>query len=103
MTLDFVYVRRRVETGTRLPTAVAGRGGHLDRAVVGRGARSGVRLARVWYDTGAPDRCRDHALGGNTAAVTLESLTVRRRVRSALDLGCGGGIQAMFAARHSEH
>src|SRR2546429_845554 len=24
MTLDFVYVRRRVETGTRLPTAVAG-------------------------------------------------------------------------------
>src|SRR5437879_1195044 len=49
------------------------------------------------------DPSRDHVLGVNTAAVTLESLTVRRRVRSALDLGCGGGIQALFAARHSEH
>lgn len=198
MTLDFVYVRRRVETGTRLPTAVAGglldpgagerlaclrqifdavgytgpaaraalgaelgpsyrradlplylerltaatplntlikvfglflwvdeaelraavaplepdelvalgvveRSGHRVRAAVGLSARSDVLLAHDRYDAEAPDPSRDHVLGVNTAAVTLESLTVRRRVRSALDLGCGGGIQALFAARHSEH
>lgn len=32
----------------------------------------------------------------------LAGSTVRRPVRSALDLGCGCGIQALLAARHSE-
>jgi len=73
------------------------------RAVVGLSARSGLLLAHDRYDADAPDPTRDHVLGVNAAAVTLESLTVRRRVRSALDLGCGGGIQALLAARHSDH
>src|SRR3989440_38649 len=82
---------------------VVERSGHRVRAAVGLSARSDILLAHDRYDAEAPDPSRDHVLGVNTAAVTVESLTVRRRVRSALDLGCGGGIQALFAARHSEH
>jgi SAM-dependent methyltransferase len=73
------------------------------RAAVGLSARSGLLLAHDRYDAEALDSGRDHVLGVNAAAVTLESLTVRRQVRSTLDLGCGGGIQALLAARHSEH
>lgn len=73
------------------------------RAAVGLSARTGLLLAHDRYDAEAPDPSRDHVLGVNAAAVTLESLAVRRRARSALDVGCGGGIQALLAARHSDH
>ncbi|MBN2130869.1 MAG: methyltransferase [Sedimentisphaerales bacterium] len=43
----------------------------------------------------------DHVLGVGAASVTLANLTVRREVGSALDLGCGAGIQAFLAARHA--
>lgn len=33
----------------------------------------------------------------------LAALTPRRRGRTALDVGCGNGVQALLAARHSEH
>jgi methylase of polypeptide subunit release factors len=33
----------------------------------------------------------------------LAALTPRPRVATALDVGCGNGIQALLAARHSEH
>jgi len=33
----------------------------------------------------------------------LALLTIRRRVESALDLGCGCGVQALLAARHSRY
>ena len=36
-------------------------------------------------------------------SVTLADLTVRRPVRTALDVGTGCGIQALLAARHAEH
>jgi methylase of polypeptide subunit release factors len=36
------------------------------------------------------------------ASTTLSDLTVRRPVSCALDLGTGGGIQGLMAARHSE-
>jgi len=36
------------------------------------------------------------------SARTLASLTVRRNVGSALDLGSGGGVQGLLLARHSE-
>ena len=45
----------------------------------------------------------DFVLGLNPPAVTLANLTVRRPVRKALDLGCGGGIQGLLAAAHAEH
>lgn len=43
----------------------------------------------------------DHVLGVGAASVTLANLTVRREVGTALDLGCGAGIQAFLAARHA--
>ncbi len=45
----------------------------------------------------------DHVLGVGAASLTLASLTVRRRVKTALDLGTGAGIQAFLAARHADH
>jgi SAM-dependent methyltransferase len=44
----------------------------------------------------------DHVLGVGAASITLANMTVRRRVRRALDLGCGAGIQAFLAAGHAE-
>lgn len=36
-----------------------------------------------------------------TTARLLAALTVRRSIGTALDLGTGGGVQALLAARHS--
>jgi hypothetical protein len=47
------------------------------------------------------DAPADHVVGVNRPSVTLACLTVRRPVRSALDLGTGGGIQAILTARHA--
>lgn len=44
----------------------------------------------------------DFVTGPSPAARRVERLTIRRPVRSALDLGTGPGIQALLAARHSE-
>jgi methyltransferase family protein len=44
----------------------------------------------------------DFVPGIQAPSVMLAKLVVRRRVRSALDLGTGCGIQALLAAKHSE-
>jgi len=44
----------------------------------------------------------EHVLGVGAASLTLACLTVRRKVRTALDLGTGGGIQAFLAVRHAD-
>ncbi|MCS6712143.1 methyltransferase [Brachybacterium sp. EF45031] len=44
----------------------------------------------------------DHVLGVGGASLTLARITPRDRVGRALDLGCGGGIQALHLARHAE-
>jgi SAM-dependent methyltransferase len=44
----------------------------------------------------------EHVTGINAPAVLLAGLTVRRRVRTALDVGTGNGIQALLAAGHTE-
>lgn len=51
--------------------------------------------------TGKPLR-RDHVLGIGGATMNLLSLTMRTPVESALDLGTGCGIQALYLARHSQ-
>jgi SAM-dependent methyltransferase len=68
---------------------------------------AGLRLGR--YDglelVGDPlDRGSnpDYVGGANPGAQMLAKLTIRRPVRRALDLGTGGGIQALLAARHAD-
>ena len=50
--------------------------------------------------TGRP-LAADHVLGVGGATLTLLEMTVRDRVDSALDLGCGCGIQALYLATHA--
>ena len=45
---------------------------------------------------------RDHVTGVGAASLTLAAATVRRPVRSLLDLGTGCGVQALHASRHAE-
>ena len=45
----------------------------------------------------------DHVLGVGGAGLTLAGLTPRTRVSTALDLGCGCGIQTLYLLRHAEH
>ena len=44
----------------------------------------------------------DHVLGIGGATLTLLEMTVRESVDSALDLGCGCGIQALYLATHAD-
>lgn len=43
----------------------------------------------------------DHVLGIGGATLTLLEMTVREQVDSALDVGCGCGIQALYLATHA--
>ncbi|MDN6398963.1 MAG: class I SAM-dependent methyltransferase [Brachybacterium sp.] len=45
----------------------------------------------------------EHVLGVGGASLTLARITPRAPVGRVLDLGCGGGIQALHASRHAEH
>ncbi len=53
----------------------------------------------------APGRAlaNDHVLGVGPGAMSLAALTPRSTVESVLDLGTGGGIQALIASRVAEH
>jgi methylase of polypeptide subunit release factors len=44
----------------------------------------------------------DHVIGVSASSMALAGATVRRPVGSSLDLGTGCGIQALFAAAHSD-
>jgi methylase of polypeptide subunit release factors len=44
----------------------------------------------------------DFVTGPSPSAQRVECLTIRKPVRTALDLGTGSGIQALLTARHSE-
>jgi hypothetical protein len=46
---------------------------------------------------------QDYVPGLNNAAQTMAALLVRRRGRKALDIGTGCGVQALIAARYSDH
>src|SRR5262249_25641001 len=51
------------------------------------------------------DRAADEnfVTGVNSASRTLATPTARSRIDRPLDLGTGSGVQAVLAARHSEH
>ena len=50
-----------------------------------------------------PDLSTDHVLGVSAASMTLANMTVHRKVKTALDLGTGAGIQAFLAVGHADH
>lgn len=54
------------------------------------------------FDSAGGSRGSDEVTAPGPSARTLASLTVRRRVRTALDLGTGGGVQALLLARHAD-
>ena len=90
-----------------LPLAQAERMGVLSRVATGLAANvrlsgcAGLLLAHDWYDPRAA-LDRDHVLDVNPTTNTLSALTVRRPVRTALDLGTGCGVIALMLARFSE-
>jgi SAM-dependent methyltransferase len=72
------------------------------RARVGLSVHRDLVLAHDAPDPEQPVLEPDHVLGTNAPAVTLDCLTVRRPVQATLDLGVGGGVQSLLAARHSD-
>jgi SAM-dependent methyltransferase len=72
------------------------------RPLVGIVVTDGLLLARDIPEASARTLPKDYVLGLNPPALLLARLTVRLKVRSALDVGCGGGVQALLAARHAE-
>jgi methylase of polypeptide subunit release factors len=56
----------------------------------------------VASDLPSPDPPDEHVAAAHLPSLTLARLTVRRRVRRALDLGTGNGIQALLLAQHSD-
>lgn len=56
----------------------------------------------VAADRPGPDRARDAVGDVSASAASLARLTIRRPVRRALDVGTGGGIQALLVAPFAE-
>jgi methylase of polypeptide subunit release factors len=83
------------------------RAGLVERGAAGVSARvrlsgySGLLLAHDAYDPRATMN-RDHVLDVNPTTTTLAALTVRRPVKTALDIGTGCGVMALLTARQSE-
>jgi methylase of polypeptide subunit release factors len=60
-----------------------------------------VASDRIYYrDAAGHDS--DVVMGVSNPAILLANLTIRKRVKTALDLGTGGGIQALLLANHCE-
>jgi len=51
-------------------------------------------------DSGRPTR-PDHVMGVTASTAVLADLTPRSTVGTVLDVGCGAGVQALLASRHS--
>src|SRR5690348_4481393 len=60
-----------------------------------------VASDRSYYRDGA-GHDSDVVMGVSNPAILLADLTIRRPARTALDLGTGGGIQALLLANHCE-
>jgi methylase of polypeptide subunit release factors len=74
----------------------------LVRPQVALEVAEGLVLARDRPDPATFAVQPDHVLGVSPPALLLAHLTVRRAAGRVLDLGCGGGVQALLAARHAD-
>lgn len=94
-----------------LPLSEAVECGLVER--FGDGLRQGVDLEPYgdswWVLADVPAGARpgkplaaDHVLGVGGSSTTLVGATIRRPVATALDLGTGGGVQALHLATHAE-
>ena len=75
----------------------------LVRPLVALEVAEGLILARDRPDPVTFAVQPDHVLGVSPPALLLARLTVREAAGRVLDLGCGGGVQALLAARHAEN
>jgi methylase of polypeptide subunit release factors len=74
------------------------------RAIVRLVPHAELLLAGNRYpDETADGTPTDYVATVTAPSATLASLTVRGPVRTALDIGTGSGVQALWAARHCEH
>ncbi len=77
------------------------RAGEQVRPQVALDVAEGLTLARDLPDPVTFAVQPDHVLGVAPPALVLARLTVRAQAERVLDLGCGGGVQALLAARHA--
>ncbi len=62
----------------------------------------GLVVANDFSLPGSVDVPPDLVMGGSVSTWNLVNATIRRPVRSALDVGTGNGVQALLAARHAD-
>src|SRR5215218_11246164 len=96
---------RRGAPSSRSSSRTSSATGSSPRATGVCAQSSGSRRSRACSSPRSRGRRRsppDHVLGIGAATRTLASLTVRRPVDAALDLGTGSGAQALLASRHAQ-
>ncbi len=76
--------------------------GNQVRGLVRMMAFRKLLLASDHLETPEAQARLDQVMGMTASTVALADFTVRRAVRSALDLGTGSGVQAFLAAGHSD-
>lgn len=79
----------------------AGAGDEL-RATVQLRCYQGLVVAFDFHRRDGAPLAPDYVMGISPSSLTLAGLTIRRPVRSTLDLGTGSGFQAFLAAHHSQ-
>ena len=73
------------------------------RALVQLFPFEGLILASDRFDAlEAPGASAEYVGNVNPTSITLGRLTTRRPVETALDVGCGCGVQALLASRHAD-